>query len=177
MNIVDSLEALLFIADAPATIESLAIALGLTEGQVAQGIEVLEARLEDKGSLKLTKIAGGYQLCTKPEYAELIARFLKPQGHKLGRGLMEVLAIIAYKQPITMAEIDQIRGVQSDYGCRVLVERRLVKEVGRKQTPGRPILLGTTREFLHQFNLNDLGELPKLDEGEELPTSLFEVKE
>lgn len=170
MNVLDGLEALLFVADAPTTIEALAVALNLTEGQVAQGLEVLEARLEEKGSLRLVKIAGGYQMCTKPEHAEAIARFLKPQGHKLGRSLMEVLAIVAYRQPVTVADIEQIRGVQSDYSLRALVERRLLQEVGRKQTPGRPVLYGTTQQFLHQFNLNDLTELPRLD-AEILPTT------
>lgn len=178
MNVLDGLEALLFVADAPTTIEALATALGMTEGQVAQGLEVLEAKLEDKGSLKLIKIAGGYQLCTKPEFAETVARFLKPQGHKLGRGLMEVLAIVAYRQPVTVADIEQIRGVQSDYSLRALVERRLLHEVGRKQTPGRPVLYGTTQQFLHQFKLNDLADLPKLDvEGLALaPPNLFDTE-
>ncbi len=180
MNVLDGLEALLFVADAPTPVEALALALGLTEGQVAQGLEVLEAKLEDKGSLRLIKIAGGYQLCTKPEYAELVARFLKPQGHKLGKSLMEVLAIVAYRQPVTVAEIEHIRGVQSDYSLRALVERRLLQEVGRKQTPGRPVLYGTTQQFLHQFKLNDLTELPKMEtEGETQvgPSSLFDGSE
>jgi segregation and condensation protein B len=163
MTITDSLEALLFVADSPASVESLARALQVTEGQVEQGLEVLEARLADKGSLQLTKLAGGYQLCTKPEYAAVIAAFLKPQGHKLSRSLMEVLAIVAYKQPITLAEIDAVRGVQSDYGVRSLLERRLIHEVGRKPTPGRPVLYGTTSDFLHQFKMNDLSQLPELN--------------
>lgn len=177
MNVVDGLEALLFVADSPVSVENLASALGFTEGQIAQGLEVLEARLEEKGSLQLTKIAGGYQLCTKPEYAEAIARFLKPQGHRLGKSLMEVLAIVAYRQPVTATEVEHIRGVQSDYSLRALVERRLVKEVGRKQAPGRPLLYGTTQQFLHQFKLNDLGELPKIDPHSLLasPNSLFET--
>lgn len=175
MNVLDGLEALLFVADAPASVEALAAGLGLTEGQVAQGLEVLEAKLEEKGSLRLIKIAGGFQLCTKPEYAESVARFLKPQGHKLGKSLMEVLAIVAYRQPITVAEIEQIRGVQSDYSLRALVDRRLLREVGRKQTPGRPVLYGTTPQFLHQFKLDSLNDLPKLDldGASDAPINLF----
>ncbi len=176
MNVLDGLEALLFVADAPVSVESLAMALGFTEGQIAQGLEVLEAKLEERGSLRLIKIAGGYQLCTKPEYAEIIARFLKPQGHKLGKSLMEVLAIVAYRQPVTAQEVEHIRGVQSDYSLRALVERRLLQEVGRKQAPGRPMLYGTTQQFLHQFKLNDLSELPKIDMHSPLAStkSLFE---
>ncbi len=150
MEIVDTLEALLFAADAPATAQAMAVALELTEGQVEQALEILEARLLQKGPIQLVKIAGGYQLSTKPEFADSIARFLKPQKQRLTRSLMEVLAIIAYKQPITQAEIDEIRGVQSDYGVRLLLERRLVMEAGGKQTAGRPFLYGTTRQFLNQ---------------------------
>ena len=176
MNVVEAVEALLFVAEAPATIEQLAVALGLTEGQVAQALEVLEAKLDEKGPLRVVKLAGGFQLCTKPEHAEAISRFLKPQGNRLSRSLMEVLAIVAYKQPITMAELEQVRGVQSDYSVRSLVERRLVTEVGRKQTPGRPVLYGTTDEFLHQFKLATIEDLPPLEsEGPSHPTTLFEV--
>jgi segregation and condensation protein B len=162
MNAVDSVFALLFVADAPATVSSLSQALDLTEGQVEQALEVLEARLAEAGPLMLVKLAGGYQVATKPEYAAAIANFLKPQRQRLSRSLMEVLAIIAYKQPLTMAEIDAIRGVQSDYSVKALLERRLVQEVGRKPSPGRPLLYGTSPQFLHQFKLNDLSQLPPL---------------
>jgi len=130
-------------------------------------MEILEARLEEQGSLRLAKLAGGYQLCTKPEYANLIAAFLKPQRQRLSKSLLEVLAIVAYRQPITMGEIEQVRGVQSDYSVRVLMERRLIRDVGRKKVPGRPVLYGTTQEFLHQFKLNDLKELPDLSVADE----------
>ena len=172
-DIADQLEALLFSAAAPVPLSELAPVLEATEGQVEQALEVLKARLDRTGALQLIQIAGGYQLCTKPEFAEAIARFLKPQKHRLGRSLLEVLAVIAYKQPITQAEIDAVRGVQSDYGVHALLERGLIHEIGRKETPGRPFLYGTTQEFLHQFNLNDLSELPPLSAG--LP--VLEVQE
>jgi segregation and condensation protein B len=175
MSLPDQLEALLFVADEPAPAKTLAQALQVTEGQVEQGLEILEARLEERGSLRLAKLAGGYQLCTKPEFATLIANFLKPQRQRLSKSLLEVLAVVAYNQPITMAEIDQVRGVQSDYSVRSLAERRLIQEVGRKQVPGRPVLYGTTQEFLHQFKLNALDELPTVDpDKEELPKTLFD---
>jgi segregation and condensation protein B len=165
MTAVDIVEALLFVADSPASLASLAAATGLTEGQVDQAIELLRERLQERGSLQVVQIAGGYQLCTKPDYAEIVANFLKPQRQKLSRSLMEVLAIVAYKQPITAAEVEQVRGVQCDYGLHGLLERRLIQEVGRKKAPGRPVLYGTTQQFLHQFNLNDLSELPELPDG------------
>ena len=163
MNIVDYVEALLFVADSPASATSMALALEVTEGQVEQALEVLNERLQAGGPLHLVKLAGGYQLATKPEFAQSIANFLKPQRQRLSRSLMEVLAIIAYRQPLTMAEIDVIRGVQSDYSVKSLLERRLIQEVGRRHTPGRPVLYGTSSQFLHQFKLNDLGQLPALE--------------
>jgi segregation and condensation protein B len=178
LTLVDRIHALLFVADSPSTSTELARALGLTEGQVEQGLELLEAKLAESGPLQLAKIAGGYQLSTRPEYADAIGAFLKPQNSKLSRTLLEVLAVVAYRQPVTMGEIDQIRGVQSDYGVRQLLERRLIQEKGRKPVPGRPVLYGTTREFLHQFNLNDLSQLPETEAAPRLPEpSLFDALE
>lgn len=167
MNLVDSVEALLFVADAPTPPKVLANALEATEAEVEQAIRDLEWRLEAT-ALQVVRLAGGYQLATRQQFAELIANFLKPQRQRLSRSLMEVLAIVAYKQPITMAEIETVRGVQSDYGVRGLLERRLIEEVGRKQAPGRPVLYGTTQQFLHVFNLQSLDALPKLRTGEEI---------
>ncbi len=171
---MDVLEALLFVADAPASAPSLALALGLAEGQVVQGLELLGERLSAKGSIELVSIAGGYQLCTKPEFAEAVANFLKPQRNRLSRALLEVLAIVAYRQPITTQEIDIVRGVASDYSVRALVERRLVKEVGRRSAPGRPVLYGTTQQFLHQFNMKDLTDLPPVQMSDERASEIVE---
>lgn len=160
MSLIDILEAVLFVADAPADERKLASALGVTEGQVAQALEILEARLAERGAIQLVKIAGGYQLCTKPEYAESVAKFLQPQQRRLGRATLEVLAIVAKNQPTIIAEVDAVRGVQSDYAIRQLIDRGLIRESGRKQTPGRPALYSTTENFLHQFGLNSLSEIP-----------------
>lgn len=157
--------ALLFVADVPASLGTLAVALNYTEGQTEQALELLGKRLKKSGPIKLVNLAGGYQLATKPEYAEMISAFLKPQRQRLSKSLMEVLAIIAYKQPMTMAEIDEVRGVQSDYSVKALLERRLVQEVGRRPTPGRPLLYGTSAQFLHQFNMSDLSQLPPIEHG------------
>lgn len=164
MSLVDVIEALLFVADSPVPLASLARAADVTEGQAEQAVEILIRKHEQGGALQVVRIAGGYQLCTKPDYAETIGNFLKPQRQKLSRSLMEVLAIVAYRQPLTMAEIDEVRGVQSDYSVRSLMERRLVKEIGRRKAPGRPLLYGTTQQFLHQFKLNSLKDLPPLSE-------------
>ncbi len=164
-GLVDTLEALLFVADQPASLEALSVTLGLTEGQVEQALELLDGRLKAGGSLQLVTLAGGFQLCTKPEYAVQVANFLKPQRQRLSRALLEVLAVVAYRQPLTIQDVDAIRGVASEYSIRALVERRLVREVGRKTAPGRPVLYGTTQQFLHQFNMNDLGDLPPINEA------------
>lgn len=152
----------MFVSDRPAPVESLLELLQCTESDLKSAIQLLGSRLEQAGPLQLVFLAGGYQISTKPMYAQLVTRWLKPQKHRLSRSVMEVLAIVAYRQPITGPEIEQIRGVQSDYGLRQLLERRLVREVGRKPIPGRPILYGTTQQFLHQFNLKDLQDLPDL---------------
>lgn len=162
-KIVDSLEAILFVADSPVPLEVLARETGVTQGQASQALELLAEKLHANGAIQLIELAGGFQLSTKPEFAELIGSFLKPQRQKLSRSLMEVLAIVAYKQPVTMGDVEQVRGVQSDYSIRALLERRLIREVGRKVAPGRPVLYGTTQQFLHQFNLKALDELPALD--------------
>jgi segregation and condensation protein B len=173
MSLVDSLEALLFASDAPAPLEALARACEVNLGQAEQALEILKNRLEGT-ALDLVEIAGGWQLCTRSEHAERIANFLKPQRQRLSRSLLEVLAIVAYRQPITMAEIEAVRGVQSDYSVRALLERRLIREEGRRQTPGRPLLYGTTQQFLHQFNLKKIEELPPLD-GSATPSLAPEV--
>jgi segregation and condensation protein B len=160
---VEALHALLFVADSPVTATQLGSALGLTEGQIEQGLEVLRDRLAASGPIQMVQLAGGYQLCTKPEFMPVINEFLRPQRQRMSRSLLEVLAIVAYRQPITLAEIDAVRGVQSDHAVRALADRRLVQDVGRKHAPGRPVLYGTTQQFLHVFNLNELRALPPLE--------------
>ncbi len=165
MNLLDSLHALLFVADAPVGSERLAATLGITEGQVEQGLEVLGERMEGGGPLHLVRLAGGWQLATRPEYAPLVGAFLKPQAGRLGRSLLETLAVVAYRQPATVAEIEAVRGVDSSYAIRGLLERGLVIEAGRRRGPGRPAQYATGAQFLHAFGLDSLAGLPPLDEG------------
>ncbi len=168
MNVAKALEAVLFAADLPASVASLAEALEVEEAEIERGLQEFGSRLAETSGLQLVKIAGGYQLCTNPIYARPVAKLLKPQKQRLSRSLLECLAVVAYRQPITLAEIDSVRGVQSDYSIRQLLERRLVREVGRRSTPGRPLLYGTTQQFLHQFAMDDLSQLPVLAEGAQL---------
>lgn len=126
--------------------------------------EMMEEYESESRGIKIIKIKGNYQLVTKPQNADYIQKLLKKNKRQsLSQASIESLAIIAYKQPITRIDIDEIRGVKSESAIQRLVERGLIKEVGRLEVPGRPILYGTTDEFLKQFELKDLKELPSLD--------------
>jgi segregation and condensation protein B len=158
-----ALECVLFVATEPVPMKTLVEVFRVEEQQLQQAILALEGRLQASG-LQLVQVAGGYQLCTRAEYAEIVARYLQPQPSKLSRAALETVAIIAYRQPITLPEIEAIRGVQSEGVVRTLLQRGLIQEVGRKPTAGRPVLYGTTPQFLHYFGLNSLEELPELEE-------------
>ncbi|MCS6831054.1 MAG: SMC-Scp complex subunit ScpB [Armatimonadota bacterium] len=158
-----ALECVLFVATEPVPIKTLGEVLQVDEGQIQSALHLLEERLRTSG-LQLVQVAGGYQLCTRPEFADVVARYVQPQPSKLSRAALETVAIIAYRQPVTLPEIEAIRGVQSDGVIRTLLQRGLIQEVGRKQTAGRPVLYGTTAQFLHYFGLNSLEELPELEE-------------
>jgi len=158
-----ALECLLFVATEPVSMKTLMEVLREEEECLRNALRLLEERLQDSG-LQVVQVAGGYQLCTRPEFAEVVARYLQPQPTKLSRAALETVAIIAYRQPITLPEIEAIRGVQSEGVVRTLLQRGLIQEVGRKQTAGRPVLYGTTPQFLHYFGLNSLEELPELEE-------------
>ena len=126
--------------------------------------EMVEDYEKSNRGIKLISIKGSYQLVTKSEKSEYIQKLLrKNKRQSLSQASIESLAIIAYKQPITRIDIDEIRGVKSESAIQKLIERELIKEVGRLEVPGRPILYGTTEEFLRQFGLKDLNELPSLD--------------
>ena len=169
MKPIDAVFALLFVADVPVTAAELSASSGFDRPPVEDALRELQDKLDKEGPIQLIQLAGGYQLATKPEFAPMIGRLLLPQRQRLSRSLMEVLAIVAYRQPVTLGEIEAVRGVDCGYGIRALLERRLVREAGRRATPGRPIEYGTTDEFLHQFKMNALNELPPLAE---LPLAL-----
>ncbi|MCL5104719.1 MAG: SMC-Scp complex subunit ScpB [Armatimonadetes bacterium] len=157
------LECMLFVANEPLTAKQLAETLEIDEARVEEGINELDQALESRGGLQLMRVAGGYQLCTRPEYADYCTMLLTPAKKKLSKAGLETLAVVAYRQPCTMPEIEAVRGVSVDGVMRTLMERGLVREAGRKQTPGRPILYATTAEFLEYFGLNDISELPDID--------------
>jgi segregation and condensation protein B len=159
-----AVECVLFVAEGPVGLDDLCDATEADAASVETALGELGRRLIETSGLRLIRIAGGYQICTHESFADTVARYLKPQRRRLSRAALEALAIIAYKQPLTAQEIQIIRGVQSEYAIRVLLDRGLIEEVDRKHAPGRPILYGTTQEFLHQFKISDVGELPKIGE-------------
>jgi len=162
-------ETVLFLESEPLTIKMLSNRAQLSEEVVEKCLEKLNEKYaaEDSG-IEISTIAGGLCLTPKKEYWDVLKELygMKREG-RLSKSAMETLAIIAYKQPVTRAEIEAIRGVGVDNMVRLLIERNLIKEVGKKDAPGRPTLFGTTKEFLKLFRLNSIADLPKLDEDEE----------
>jgi segregation and condensation protein B len=163
-NLFPALECLLFVAAEPVSPGEIGAALELDEGTAVRALEDFRLNYTNGGGLHVVRVAGGYQLRTRPEFAPVVSAFLKPAAHKLSRQALETLAIIAYEQPITQPEIDALRGVNSDGVIKTLLEKELVSEAGRKDAPGRPILYRSTDRFLKHFGLADLSELPVLEE-------------
>ena len=162
------LEALLFVAAAPVTVAQLAEALGQKAISVEMGLRTLEGVYRQGRGLSLQWHAGKVQLTTAPELAGLVETFLGLEATvRLSRAALETLAIIAYRQPITRPGIETVRGVNCDGVLKSLLSKGLVQEVGRTEGPGRPILYGTTAEFLQHFGLSALEELPPYEESGE----------
>lgn len=161
-----ALECLLFVAGGPVTVETLAASLGLSNENVIElALELKKLYNEEGRGLQIREVAGGYQMCTRPQYAHYIETFLRPELPSLSMAALETLAVIAYRQPVTRAEIEHIRGVKVDGILTSLLNRGLIKEAGRKDAPGRPILYVTTPRFLELLGLKDLSELPPLEEA------------
>ena len=159
-----AVEALLFVSDEPITSVVLAQAIEVDRRRVDQACEALARAYEGRGAgIVLRNVAGGWRLSTHPEAAPVVERFVLASRHaRLTKAALETLSIVAYKQPVTRHQIASIRGVNSDGVLRALVDRGLVAEVGREETPGRPVLYGTTPEFLERLGLPSLSELPSL---------------
>lgn len=177
------LEAALFSAARPLTVEELGtLDSDATHADVRVALDLIREHYDfDQHGIELVELAGGYQILTRPVHAAAIERAqFSVRTPKLTAATLETLAVIAYRQPVTAPEIAEIRGVTSSSGVlQTLIERKLVKTVGRKQVVGRPFMYGTTREFLDRFGLNDITDLPKVDElsdalGFELPAGLAE---
>jgi segregation and condensation protein B len=165
------LEAIIYITDEPLTLDQICTAIEQPRERVVAALEQLASDYEkDDRGLSIREIAGGFKMTTKPEHHEAVRRFVKNLNPplKLSLPALETLAVIAYKQPITAPEIMEIRGVQGAGVLKTLIDRKLIATAGRKQVVGKPILYKTTREFLVQFGLRDVSELPTLKEFQEI---------
>lgn len=161
-NYKAQIEAILFTMGESVEVRQIANALDIKPGQVKKIVKEMQKELEstDRG-IKIIELENAYQMCSKPEMYETLIKIAKqPKRQVLTDVLMETLSIIAYKQPITKSEIERIRGVKSDFAVNKLVEYLLVEEVGRMDTPGRPLLFGTTEEFLRRFGVESSDTLP-----------------
>jgi segregation and condensation protein B len=161
------IEAILFVSDKPVTVEQFKQVLEeVSPSEIEKIIKLVQDDYtQNVGGLAIVEIAGGYQMLSNPSYASYIRNFYKTRTkEKLSRPSLETLAIVAYKQPVSRADIEIVRGVNSDGVMAHLLSKGLVKIVGRKEVPGRPFLYGTTKEFLEYFGLKSLEDLPKLEE-------------
>jgi segregation and condensation protein B len=173
-DLVAAVEAIIFVSDEPVTTKLLADVLGEERQSIEAAVEQLVSEYENRDSgLQLREVAGGWQIATRTQYHEEVRNFLKTRpSAKLSLAALETLAVIAYKQPVTVPEILEIRGVQSASAIHTLLEKRLIATKGHKETVGRPMLYGTSKEFLLQFGLKDLTELPSIEDFEDLAGSI-----
>lgn len=166
-----ALEAVIYAADEPATVDQLVNALDAPKSEVRAALDLLVASYstDDRG-IEIRKVAGGWKFYTKPQHHEVVRRFIKSLQPpiRLTMPALETLAVIAYKQPVTAPEINEIRGVNVGGVIKTLLEKRLITTAGRKEVIGRPILYRTSKQFLMRFGLSDLDELPSLKEFEQL---------
>ena len=169
-ELVAVVEALIFVADEPITSKLIAEVLGEERQAIEAAVEQLKQEYENRESgLQIREIAGGWQIATRTEFHEEVRKFLKTRpSAKLSLASLETLAVIAYKQPVTVPEILEIRGVQSASAIKTLLDKRLIVAKGRKETVGRPMQYGTSKDFLLQFGLKDLSELPSIEDFEDL---------
>ena len=169
-ELVSIVEALIFVADEPITTKLLSEVLEEDRDAIEAAVHELQKEYESRESgLQIREIAGGWQIATRTELHEEVRKFLKTRpSAKLSLASLETLAVIAYKQPVTVPEILEIRGVQSASAIKTLLEKRLIVTKGHKETVGRPMQYGTSKEFLIQFGLKDLTELPSIEDFEDL---------
>ena len=162
------IEAILFVAGEPVKITDLAKALEIEEKDAVRAVEMLQRHFdEEKRGITVKRYGDHLRLETRAEYAPYVEKMLQPiQRQSLSQTVMETLAVIAYRQPTTKGEVEQVRGVKCDYSIQSLLTKGLIKEVGRKEALGRPILYATTDKFLEHFGISDLRELPPLPDPE-----------
>jgi segregation and condensation protein B len=169
-ELIALVEALIFVSDEPITVRTLAEVLDEDKESVRAAVEALRDEYDNRESgLQIREVGGGWQIATRTELHESVRKFLKTKpSAKLSLASLETLAVIAYKQPVTVPEILEIRGVQSASAIKTLLEKRLIVTKGHKETVGRPMQYGTSKDFLIQFGLKDLNDLPSIEDFEDL---------
>ncbi len=177
-NLENIIESLLFVAEEPLTVEKLKKILETVDAkEIRSALQTLVDRYDVRGGgFKLAEVAGGWQLRSRPEYNEWIKRMLQPPPQRLSKAALETLSIVAYNQPIIRADIEHIRGVDCGGVLRQLLERKLVRVLGRKEIPGRPLIYATTKLFLELFELKDLKDRPSPKEIEEMSAAAEEAE-
>src|SRR5436190_16675002 len=173
-ELVAAVEALIFVSEEPIMVKLIADILEEDKETIQAAVEELRKEYDSReGGLQLREIAGGWQISTRTEYHEEIRKFLKSRpSAKLSLAALETLAVIAYKQPVTVPEILEIRGVQSASAIKTLLDKKLIVAKGRKETVGKPMMYGTSKDFLIQFGLKDLSELPSIEDFEDIAGGL-----
>ncbi|MGD8974906.1 MAG: SMC-Scp complex subunit ScpB, partial [Desulfobacterales bacterium] len=177
-DVKNIIESLLFVAEEPLMVDRIKRILSHTETrEIRDALAELAADYETRrGGFYLHEVAGGYQIRTRPEYTQWIKRLIQPKPLRLSKAAMETLAIIAYKQPIIRSDVEHIRGVDCGGVLRVLLERKFIRVLGRKEIAGRPLIYATTKRFLEVFDLKNLKDLPTPKEIEELEGSTWEER-
>ncbi len=173
-------ESLLFVTDPPLTMDKLCSILEEYErGDIAAAVDELLADYRQEGrGIYLAEVAGGWQFRSRPENADYLRRLSRSRPYRFSQSSLETLAIIAYRQPITRSEVEYLRGVDSGGVLKTLLDKKLIRILGKKDIPGRPLIYGTSREFLEVFSLKDLSGLPTLKEVQELTSrDLYEQQE
>jgi len=178
-NLKHIIESLLFVAEEPLTVDKIKRITAQTESkEINDTLAALSAEYEARqGGFYLDEVAGGYQIRTRPEYNEWIRKLIQPRPLRLSKAALETLVIIAYKQPIIRSDVEHLRGVDCGGVLRVLLERKLVRVLGRREIAGRPLIYATTKHFLEVFDLKNLRDLPTPKEIEELGASFTESEE
>ena len=170
-EVVAALEALLFVSGSPIRVERLAEVIEIPRSEVRLALAVLQDHYGPERGIRLTRVASGWQLRTAPIHATMVLKMKGARPRRLGRAQLEVLSIVAWRQPATRSEIDAVRGVDSGPVVRKMLDRGLLKVAGRRKEPGRPLEYRTTSAFLELFGLPDLNALPRVDERGEAPAS------
>jgi segregation and condensation protein B len=166
-RVAAAIESLLFAAPEPLPVTRIAEILEVLPEDVTAALARLMNGVSHGRGIQIVSVAGGYRMCTHPDFAPYVGKLLAPPAPRLSRAAMETLAIVAYRQPVTLPEIEAIRGVDASGVVRTLTERGMVRDVGQKETVGRPTLYATTDLFLQHFGLTSLEDLPPLPEQEE----------